>query len=535
MENTERPATGCPAIGETLNALPDRTIARRSRTVLILKAASWLLLASCATARDTSTIIHPFDEAGIVAVTGNLYTFFDAQDLALSRLDPKRFVISADTSPNSQAYVSTDGAVSFPQAGNLMVPTVWSGRIRRLNLFGTRTSVCYDSYATHSPPRYAIVTTLTPGDYSVMDLPSDEFPEGDGAAYGGFQIHSVNGTPSSPMRNAYRPELFEYGSVSGRDIRVAGVAFLSNGNLAILSENRRGGAGLGEEYEGITTSVVSLSLFSGETGAPQGPPFPVSPPVERNAESVSGLVTAAERMVVRYSQDGAFLAFLDLQGIPIRAPVEIAELFLEAPNAMGNRPPKYPELGVPEPGGPGVAESIASDGVDTIYVTHLFANVDENGVPTGSQHLAVIRFTKEGELIDFTQVDDGANHPAEGELSRFGRSSVSASPDGRFFVCWDPGRPGRGQFEEHRPIVGRFFEPDGTPWTPAFVVYDGDSNLLDDEEGFLCKNPLCAFNGDVVAVFARVDDLSGEIPQARLLRAPSVAVEDWFLGTPSGE
>lgn len=501
------------------------------RTVLMSEAILWLLLAPSVPAREASSIIHPFDEAGIVAVTGNLYTFFDAQDLALSRLGSDRFVISTDTSPNSQAYITTDGRVQFPQVGNLMVPTVWSGKTRRLNLFGTHTSVCYDSYSTDSPSRYAIVTTLKPHDYRKTDLPSSEFPEGDGSAYGVFQIHSDNGVPITSMRNAYRPDPFAYGGVSGRDIRVAGVAFLSDGNLAILSANRRGGAGLGDEYEGITTSVVTLSLFDGETGAPLGPPFPVSPPVERNAESVNGLVTVEGRMVVRYSQDSTFLAFLDLNGRPNRNPVEITELFLEAPNAVGIRLPKYPELGVPEPGGPGIAESIASDGIDTIYVTHLFSIIDESGVPTGGQHLVVIRFTSEGELIDFVQVDDGANHPSEGELSRFGRTSVTASPDGRFFACWDPGRPGWGQFEEHRPIAGRFFEPDGRASTPAFVVYDGDSNYLDDEEGFVCTNPLSAFNGDVVAVFARVDDLSGEIPQIRLLRAPSVAVEDWLLQT----
>lgn len=476
------------------------------------------LMIGGAAAQETSTVVKTLEEAGVTPLSGNVFTFLESSALNLAGLSGGDFLLNVDRPPSSQGFLDAGGSLTLAPEGDFFAPTLWQAGGEYVNPLGERTAIAVDPGVTEDGGRFALVTTLEPGDYSETVLPPDEFPRGDGGAYGVFQVFSSDGTPVTPLRNAYRPDLFSHEGNRREDILVSGAVFLSNGNLAVLSENRRGGAGLGDAYEMLTNSVIVLSIFDGVSGDPVGHPIPVSPPTLVDAESTNGIVRAGETIMARYEQDGARLVFLNEQGQTSRSAVKIADLF---------PPSSDPIPFVPEEGGPGDTESIASNGRDTFYVTHHLRR--EDGVAGSGKHVSVVILGTDGVMRQVVRVDDGANDPADGEINSVERSAIAVAEDGRFFVCWDPGQPGAGVFTSHRPLIGRFFDPDAEPSTPSFIVYDGDSNQLDDFFGFLCRDAYCAFSGPNVTIFAQVDDLTSELPRARILAAPSVPVRAWAV------
>ncbi len=494
--------------------------------------AFWMLYivtlsAQVSLSQDSSSIIVPFEESGITPVTDNLLVFFDDGPFFLAGLSNSNYLIGIDSNPQSHALITAGGSIVFPPDGDFLRPTVWHSNNIPSNLFTSDTHVAIDTALDGDQGRFAVVSTVAPADHSRTVMPESEFPRGDGGEYGVFQITNNTATPRTPMRNGYRPNLFDFGGLTGRDIEVAGAAFIADGTLAVLAVNKRGGAGLGEEYESRSTSVLTLSRFDGETGNPMSPPTPVSAPLPINVQASNGLAAAGQVFLARYEQGGEQLVFLDEHGGIIEGPIGISDI-LETDDGILIKP-AYPELGLPDEGLQSEIGAIASNGQDTFYVLQKFMNSDSDGNRLGGYHLGVLRFNLEGDLLDVIKVDDGANQPAEGEISTFGKADIAIRADGHFFVCWDTGKPGTGGFESHRPIVGRFFDADGIPQTPSFIVYDGDSNKLDDPFGYVSKDPACAYTGNTVAVMANVDDLSGEIPQIRILHAPEVSIQEWLM------
>lgn len=330
------------------------------------------------------------------------------------------------------------------------------------------------------------------------------------------QVYAADGTALSPIVNVWPETLLgDDGEIRGRH-----AVFLSDGNIALNWWDRKAGVNTGfrwadegyTEYEG-TGNVVGVAIVQPDGTVVLSPkPISAPDPAGGGAQSMRGLaagdgwfscrVQDPPDNVIRYK-------ILDNAGNLLH---NIAVADALAANGMAA------DVAVSVAGGRGDSELPWGQG------RYLYT------IGGGGGHTYVAKWNAlSGTLEAVVQASENAGFAGE-------RMDVCTDPAGNIFATWgDQSWGGAADME----IVGRFFNPDLTPASPSFAVFE-NANVA-ESDGYQWKDCSARMDAGLVVVTCHTDALpdnvldwgeSGLEHVARLLEnpfEPSYVESSWEL------
>ncbi len=328
------------------------------------------------------------------------------------------------------------------------------------------------------------------------------------------QVYDANGVQTSPVVNGWKQDLL----YDDGDIRARSASFLSNGNIVFNWWDQKAGAVTGLRYvdEGYAEyensgQVVGITVISPD-GEIVVDPKPVSAPSDSGGSAQTMRGTAAgdgwfccrsldPDSIVRYyilNNDGT-----DLQTIePVDALVAAGLDATIANTVVGGR---------------GDSELPWGEG-DYLYTI---------GHGSDNQTYIAKWNAPAGTLEAYTIASQNPGNQGE-------RMDICTDGRGNIFCAWEDWSFGGGSDMQ---IFGRFFNPDLTPYSDSFAVYENAE--FDPNEPYNWKDVSCRMDAGVVVVTCHTEGLPENVYDwgesslehcARLLENPfESSVNNWEL------
>ncbi len=275
-------------------------------------------------------------------------------------------------------------------------------------------------------------------------------------AFSLVQRFDNEGNPTGSGINAF-------GALTGEegDYRDVGAAILSNGDIAVIGEDRQMTDDV-LDAAGALVNEAAIAVILGPDGQTKVGPFAVHTDengfyVGTSSSSVvyQNVAVFEGGFVIDY---GAGIRWYNNDGTP-RTPVQSDHGELAGVEVV-------PEIAGftfgADSGGRGDGMAWASNGNDLL--------VKSTTVQSGPDSIGVlIYYNTDGTVRNFVRFDDT---DLTTDVAMVDRTFCDMDENGNVFAVWQDGRFG-GEFDEgHNQIFGRFFDASGEPAGPSFPVFE---------------------------------------------------------------
>ncbi len=311
-------------------------------------------------------------------------------------------------------------------------------------------------------------------------------------AFSLIQLFDNDGAPVGSSINAF-------GTLTGEpgEYRDVGAVILSNGDIAVIGENRQFTDDFLDEIAAADSSVIMGIILTPEGEVRFGPFAPH---------------TGDDGLYLGGSSSGAFQNMTAFEGgFVIDYGSDIRWYNNDGSSRTPSQPdhadiagqevdPENPGFAIPESsGGRGDGMALASDGKDRVVKT---VKVESGPDSVG----LLIYYNTDGTVSHFVRFDDVV---IEDEVAMVDRTFCDMDENGNVFVVWEDKRFGGDLVDGHSQVFGRFFNKEGEPFGPSFPVFENwksEPEFIDygGSVGNIAvgdlQQPRCALNNQVAAV-----------------------------------
>lgn len=317
------------------------------------------------------------------------------------------------------------------------------------------------------------------------------------------QRFNNDGAPVGAAANAFGDLLAEAG-----DYRDIGAIILSNGDIAVLGEDRQPSDDLKASVNASGEAAIAVIL--GPDGKTKFGPF--VPHIDANNQYLGGNSSVIYQNMAAFEGGfvidyGSGIRWYNNDGTP-RTPVQPDHAELAGTDI---------DTGVTiftigaDSGGRGDNMALASNGKDLV--------VKSIKLETGSEGIGIlVYYNTDGTVRHWVRFDDTDFNLEPGMVDR---TFCDMDQNGNVFVVWEDLRFGGDQAGEHAQVFGRFFDKDGKPAGSSFPVFENwkkEPETVDYGAGVglvprgELTQPRCAINNQVAAVISN-STLMPDIPE----------------------
>lgn len=311
-------------------------------------------------------------------------------------------------------------------------------------------------------------------------------------AFSLIQLFDNDGNPVGSSINAFGSLTAEPG-----EYRDVGAVILTNGDIAVIGENRQVSDDFLDEIAADASSVV-IGIILAPDGTVRFGPF--APHTGEDGLYLGGSSSAVFQNMTAFAGGfvidyGNNIRWYNNDGTPITpAQPDHADI------AGQEADPNNPGFVIPEStGGRGDSVSLASNGKDIVVKSAVInSGPDSVGI--------LIYYNLDGTVKRYVRFDDVV---IDDEIALVDRSFCDMDENGNVFVVWEDKRFGGDSNDGHSQVFGRFFNQDGEPFGPSFPVYENwksEPEFIDyggsigDVPAGDQQQPRCSINNQVAAV-----------------------------------